>query len=177
MGMPSNVGYGRVEGRLIRAVLDGPDENRTPDGVPLANATVTFTADVTHARNKHAVPPVMIFFDTISVRTDDDGMLVSPDGQQGVWLVAVDDADIDPMIGAYTLTAAAPVYYATISVARPFVAPSGWGFVPHIVKTARYPYVAVSNPTSSVLEIRYAQIASSAVDGSLVIGWRLVQIA
>ena len=108
MGMPSNIGYGRVVGRLIRAMLDGPDVNETPDGVPIPNAQVTFTADVTHARNRHAVPPVTIFFDPVVVETDSDGMIVTRDGQAGVWLVATDDTDIDPMIGAYVVTVSAP---------------------------------------------------------------------
>ena len=108
MGMPSNIGYGRVVGRLIRAMLDGPDVNETPDGVPIPNATVTFTADVTHARNQHAVPPVTIFFDPVVVKTDSDGMIATRDGQAGVWLVATDDTDIDPTIGAYVVTVSAP---------------------------------------------------------------------
>lgn len=108
MGMPSNIGYGRVVGRLIRAMLDGPDVNETPDGVPIPNAQVTFTADVTHARNRHADPPVTIFFDPVVVETDSDGMIATRDGQAGVWLVATDDTDIDPMIGAYVVTVSAP---------------------------------------------------------------------
>ena len=108
MGMPSNIGYGRVVGRLIRAVLDGQDVNETPDGVPIPDAQVTFTADVTHARNRHADPPVTIFFDPVVVETDSDGMIATRDGQVGVWLVATDDADIDPMIGAYVVTVTAP---------------------------------------------------------------------
>ena len=32
MGMPSNIGYGRVVGRLIRAMLDGPDVKVTHKG-------------------------------------------------------------------------------------------------------------------------------------------------
>ena len=57
MGLPADVGYGRVVGRLIRAVLDGPDVNETPDGVPIPNATVTFTATLrTHATSTPTRP-------------------------------------------------------------------------------------------------------------------------
>lgn len=39
MSLPANVGFGRVTGRLIRAVLDGPsDPDTEPDGVPLRHA-------------------------------------------------------------------------------------------------------------------------------------------
>ena len=47
MGLPANVGFGRVTGRLIRAILDGPiDPDAEPDGVPIEGAKVTFTASV-----------------------------------------------------------------------------------------------------------------------------------
>ena len=39
MGLPANVGFGRVTGRLIRAILDGPsDPDTEPDGVPIEGA-------------------------------------------------------------------------------------------------------------------------------------------
>ena len=39
MGLPANVGFGRVTGRLIRAILDSPsDADTDPDGVPIKGA-------------------------------------------------------------------------------------------------------------------------------------------
>ena len=39
MSLPANVGFGRVTGRLIRAVLDGPsDADTEPDGDTQVNA-------------------------------------------------------------------------------------------------------------------------------------------
>ena len=39
MSLPANVGFGRVTGRLIRAILDGPiDPDTEPDGVPIEGA-------------------------------------------------------------------------------------------------------------------------------------------
>ena len=46
MGLPSNVGFGRVVGRLIRAVLDGDDADETPDGVPIQSATAGALAGI-----------------------------------------------------------------------------------------------------------------------------------
>ena len=44
MSLPANVGFGRVTGRLIRAILDGPiDPDTEPDGVPIEGAKITFT--------------------------------------------------------------------------------------------------------------------------------------
>ena len=65
MSMPSGVQYGRVTGRLIRAVLDGSDGDESPDGAPIPGATVTFRARVRHAKKASAEPPVTIFLDPV----------------------------------------------------------------------------------------------------------------
>ena len=109
MGLPANVGFGRVTGRLIRAILDGPsDPDTEPDGVPIEGAKVTFTAPVGRVVNRTATPPVSIFIDPITVVTNSDGILVSPDGTEGVTLVASDDADLDPSGWTYKVTMTAP---------------------------------------------------------------------
>ena len=109
MGLPANVGFGRVTGRLIRAILDGPiDPDTEPDGVPIEGAKVTFTASVNRVVNRTATPPVSIFIDPVTVVTNSDGILVSPDGTEGVTLVASDDADLDPSGWTYKVTMTAP---------------------------------------------------------------------
>lgn len=109
MGLPANVGFGRVTGRLIRAILDGPiDPDTEPDGVPIEGAKVTFTASVNRIVNRTATPPVSIFIDPVTVVTNGDGILVSPDGTEGVTLVASDDADLDPSGWTYKVTMTAP---------------------------------------------------------------------
>ena len=105
MSLPANVGYGRVTGRLIRALLDSTsDPDNEPDGIPIVNATVTFTASVPRVVDATAIPPVMIFLDPITVRTDNDGVLVSPDKTEGVTLVATDDPDLNPTGWTYLVT-------------------------------------------------------------------------
>ena len=109
MGLPANVGFGRVTGRLIRAILDSPiDPDTEPDGVPIEGAKVTFTASVGRVVNRTATPPVSIFIDPVTVVTNADGILVSPDGTEGVTLVASDDADLDPSGWTYKVTMTAP---------------------------------------------------------------------
>ena len=109
MSLPANVGFGRVTGRLIRAILDGPiDPDTEPDGVPIEGAKVTFTASVKRVVNRTATPPVTIFIDPVTVVTNSDGILVSPDGTEGVTLVASDDADLDPSGWTYKVTMTAP---------------------------------------------------------------------
>lgn len=104
MSMPAGVGYGRIVGRLIRAVMDGPDADSTPDGVPIEGATVTIRAAISHARVPGATPPVTVVFDEIVCRTDTDGILVGLNQEPGVWVVATDDPDTEPQIGFYTVS-------------------------------------------------------------------------
>ena len=109
MSLPANVGFGRVTGRLIRAILDSPiDPDTEPDGVPIEGAKVTFTASVKRVVNRTATPPVSIFIDPVTVVTNSDGILVSPDGTEGVTLVASDGADLDPSGWTYKVTMTAP---------------------------------------------------------------------
>ena len=122
MSMPSGVQYGRVTGRLIRAVLDGSDGDESPDGAPIPGATVTFRARVRHAKKASAEPPVTIFLDPVVAATDENGVLVTRPGQPGVWLVATDDPGMDPVIGSYTVTVAAPTI---TSLTWGIVVPSG----------------------------------------------------
>ena len=104
---------------------------------------------------------------------------------QGVWSgantisiggVRYQASGVFPSLPAYTLTAAAPVYYAAISVARPFVAPSGWGFVPYVARTFRFVSIAIGDPAAATLQINYTQFVTPAVDTNLAIGWRLTPI-
>lgn len=53
--LPTNVDTGRVEGRFIVGVVDGPDGDLDPDGIPAAG-TVTFTASVPYLPNPFASP-------------------------------------------------------------------------------------------------------------------------
>ena len=116
MSLPANVGFGRVTGRLIRAILDSPiDPDTEPDGVPIEGAKVTFTASVKRVVNRTATPPVSIFIDPVTVVTNSDGILVSPDGTEGVTLVASDDADLDPSGWTYKVTMTAPSISAALS--------------------------------------------------------------
>lgn len=108
MSLPVNVGTGLVTGRLIRAIVDGPDDDRDPDGVAVSLAKITFTASVSRVVNRSSAPPVMIMIDPIVVTTDEDGELISPDGQKGVRLVATDDLDLSPSGFTYKVTVAAP---------------------------------------------------------------------
>ena len=70
MALPANVGFGRVTGRLIRAILDTTgNEDTEPDGVPIEGAKVIFTASVNRVVNRTATPPVSIFIDPVTVMT------------------------------------------------------------------------------------------------------------
>ena len=104
MALPSNVGFGKVTGVFLHVPGDGSDTGSDPDGVPLAGLTVTFSASVTRVKNVSADPPVTIIIDTVMCTTDDNGVLVDPMGNEGVWLVASTDPDLDPTGWTWTAT-------------------------------------------------------------------------
>ena len=86
-------------------------------------------------------------------------------------------AGVFPVLPSYEFTAAVPLYYATVTLARPYAAPAGWGFVPYIYRTARYGFVVVADAAAASLLIRYVQVATNSVDANLRFGWRLTPIA
>ncbi|XP_068917829.1 uncharacterized protein [Tenebrio molitor] len=95
--LPSNISYGTVVGRFIRAIADGADPDRDPDGVALDGLIIRFTPSATIFKNATAEGgPVTIVADPIAVTTNADGVVVGPDGLPGVRLVATDDPDLQP---------------------------------------------------------------------------------
>jgi hypothetical protein len=112
MALPANVGSCRVKGRFMRAILDGPDPDREPDGIPLDDLTIVFTADLTPAvvRNQTAEPPVMILIDPITTHTNQDGVLVGDDGVEDILLIASNDPDLDPHGWTWKATISGPTF-------------------------------------------------------------------
>lgn len=94
--LPSNVSFGTVVGRFMRAVADGPDAGRDPDGIPFAGLTVKFIPTADRFKNITAVPPVTIVADPITATTDAEGYLIDPQGERGIRLLATDDEDLSP---------------------------------------------------------------------------------
>lgn len=111
MALPTNVDTGRVEGRFIVGVVDGPDGDLDPDGIP-AQGTVTFTASVPYLPNPFAAPsPVTILKAPIIGVLDAEGYLCTPDpadpskpGYRGLRLIATDDPDLSVTGWTWTVT-------------------------------------------------------------------------
>ena len=113
----------RIDWRALSAVIDSDDPDRDPDAVPLAHLSVRFTAGRT--RIVTTSPPETVFLHPIEWKTNEDGYLVSPDGQRGLYLVA---SDIDPEnVWTWTVrissTPTSPHQITAVSYS--FVAPSG----------------------------------------------------
>ena len=122
--LPANVSFTTITGRFIRAVTDGVDVGREPDGVPIPGLTITLTASVPFARNVTASPPVTIIFEPIVCSTNTDGVLVGSDGQPGVMIVASNDPDLEPHDDwTWDVTITGPGTFRRIQFS--FVAPSG----------------------------------------------------
>ncbi|WP_405376012.1 MULTISPECIES: hypothetical protein [unclassified Microbacterium] len=96
MALPSNVSICEITGEFARAIIDGSDPDRDPDAVPLPGLVVRFTADLNPYLVRNAVSKKIIVVDPIVATTNAAGVLVGPDGQPGVRVVASDDPDIEP---------------------------------------------------------------------------------
>lgn len=124
MALPSNVGYTTIKGRFIRAILDGVDVDREPDGVPISGLTITFTANLSPAivRNSSATPPVTILIDPITATTNLDGVLVGADNVEDIVIVASNDPDLTPTGWTYKVRMSGP---SIAPVVFDFIAPAG----------------------------------------------------
>lgn len=111
MSLPANVDTGRVEGRFIVGVVDGPDQDLDPDGIP-AQGTITFTSSVPYLPDPFASPaPVTILKAPITGVLDSEGYLCTPDpadptqpGYRGLRLIATDDPDLSVTGWTWTVT-------------------------------------------------------------------------
>jgi len=122
MALPANLSFCTVTGRFIRAIGDTDDEGSEPDGVPIEGLTVKFTASTNVVRVPEADPPAIVILDPIICATDSDGVLVDPDGNAGLTLVATDDEDMTPYGWTYKVEISGPSFP---SISFNFNAPSG----------------------------------------------------
>lgn len=120
MPLPANVNFCEVTGRFLRAVADSADPGKEPDGVPIADLKVKFLASLNPPVVRNLDNEVSIVIDPIVCATDDNGVLLGPDGTPGVLLVASDDADLDPHGWTWNVTVSGPSFS---SITFSFVAP------------------------------------------------------
>lgn len=121
MTLPTNVGTGRVTGRFIVGVADGPDADAEPDMIP-ASGTITFTPSVPYLPNP--AESVTILKTAIVTVLDDQGYLCTPDpadptkpGARGVRLVATDDPDLSVQGWTWNVT----YNFASVNGTRPSI--------------------------------------------------------
>ena len=100
MGTLQPAKYGKVVGRLLAVVGDGPDEDEYPtaggypDAVPLTG-TVTFTPRASRLLAPGALPdPVMAFATSIEAQLDESGYLTL-NGKRGLFLLCP-SSDVNP---------------------------------------------------------------------------------
>ena len=81
---------------MVRGVFSGG-----VDGMPLPSATVTFTLNAKTVRGDTEI----VVGDPVIARTDEDGPLLGPDGEQGVELLATDLPEPPGMVWRVRVTA------------------------------------------------------------------------
>lgn len=122
MALPSNVGVCEITGTFIRGVVDGSDPDRDPDAVPLSGMQFWFTPDLKPPLMKNASAGVSIFVDPVPAATDENGVLVGPDGEPGVRLIASDDPDLNPTGWTWRVSMSGP---GLPTIEQSFIAPTG----------------------------------------------------
>ena len=85
--LPETLTYGKVVGRFIQAVGDSVDLDFLPNATPIVgNVTLTPVNPLTKEIN--TVPPTTVVRSAITCSLNTQGLLRSPAGDVGVWLVA-----------------------------------------------------------------------------------------
>lgn len=114
MVLPSNVSYGTVTGTFLQAVADSTDAGRDPDGLPVTDLQVKFTAYVSPAviRDTSSTPPTMIVVQPIIASVDAGGQLIGADGQPGVTLLASTNPAISPTGWTWQVTLSSATFPA-----------------------------------------------------------------
>lgn len=83
--MPTDLSYGKVIGRFILALSDGPDSGRLPDAKP---ATGRITISSVNPIVKALTPePTTVVRSVYHFQLDNNGWLVDDQGDRGVWLI------------------------------------------------------------------------------------------
>lgn len=124
MALPAEVGYCKVSGEFIRAVLDGADADRLPDGIPVPGLTIVIESPLSPSLVRTTgTKPKTIILDPIQLTTNDDGIVVDSRGIPDAYLVGSDDPDIEPSGWTYTAKISGPTLPETIRFS--FAAPSG----------------------------------------------------
>lgn len=95
--LPTNLGYGTVNGRFLLAYADSVDADLYPDGVA-AKGTLFFTPSPASIKDLGASPdPVTILPASVEATLDSEGYLCGYGTTRGIRLVATDDADAQPV--------------------------------------------------------------------------------
>lgn len=83
--MPIDLTSGKVVGRFVLAVSDGPDIDRLPDAKP-ASGKITISS-IRPVVKAYSPEPTTVIRTVFTTTIDDDGYLVDEQGVRGVWLV------------------------------------------------------------------------------------------
>lgn len=99
--LPDNIGFGRVRMRALLGVPDSPNDDDEFPEARGATGTVKFVPAVTRVVNVTGPEALTIGLPTIEGTFDTEGRLCGPDGVPGVYLIATDDTDNQPVNWTY----------------------------------------------------------------------------
>lgn len=136
MNLPNSIKYGTVKWTALNAIADDAyDPDRDPNSEPIPNVTVTFTASIPRIVVQDP-SPVTIFLQTVTARTNENGVLIGPDGLEGIRLVATDNAKTSPVNFTYRVNISGIGVPITFDVSIPSDATIDLSFLVPIVSSA-----------------------------------------
>lgn len=99
--LPDNIGFGRVRMRVLLGAPDSPDDDDEFPEARGASGSVKFVPAVTRVVNISGAEPVTIGLPVVEGTLNAEGYLCGPDGVPGVYLIATDDTDNQPVNWTY----------------------------------------------------------------------------
>src|SRR6478609_742195 len=82
VALPTSIQYGKIVGQLVQTALDSNDVDEKPDGKGVEGTITLAPLD----GQGEVVDGVFVFFRAFVVPLDNNGVILTRNGQPGVWL-------------------------------------------------------------------------------------------
>lgn len=119
MDLSNSLKYGTVVWTALSALVDSEtDTDRDPNNTPIPNITVTFIASAPRIVIQDPYP-ITIFLESVTARTNQHGVLVGPDGVEGIKLIASDNVKATPVNFTYRVNISGHGVPITVDISVP----------------------------------------------------------
>lgn len=119
MDLSNSLKYGTVVWTALSALVDSDtDADRDPNNQPIPNVTVTFIASTPRVVVQDPYP-ITVFLESVTAQTNQHGVLVGPDGVEGIKLIASDNVKANPVNFTYRVNISGHGVPITVDISVP----------------------------------------------------------